>query len=271
MSKQILTSSFFCLLIMSAGASAAKAQASSFDMSSFGAAPSQFNSSAAQGQMAYTTNLTGQGPQGMGGLSSALTGKQSTVMLPTGLGQLTPGGLPPTRLDSLVANSGGMAFQIYGDEGVDGPPPLTNFATIGSGLNSPGLTTGHIDPSLPSAWNGGGVGNGGGGFGSGSDGGSSDGGSSDGGSSDGGSSDGGSSDGGSSGGGMSDGGSSDGGSSNGGYTSDGGGSNGGSMDGGSGQDTSAYGNINSYETDSSGEPVGDAGGSADLDLDPGDR
>ncbi|HEY9676551.1 MAG TPA: hypothetical protein V6C76_01015 [Drouetiella sp.] len=54
------------------------------------------------------------------------------------------GSLPPTRLDSFVANSGNP-FMIYGDEGEDGPPPLYGFSygnTIQSGIQG-SLTTGH--------------------------------------------------------------------------------------------------------------------------------
>jgi hypothetical protein len=263
MLKLFLPSSIFCLLIMAGSTCGANAQSTAFDMSSFGTGASQFNSSAAQGQMAYTTNRTGQGSQGMGGLSSYLTGKQSSVALPTGLGQLTPGGLPPTRLDSLVANSGGMAFTIYGDEGEEGPPPLMNFNTIGDAV-SPGLTTGHFDPSLPSAWNGGGVG-GGGTMSGGSDGGSDG--------------SGGGSDGSGSGsdgsGGMSDG-------SGGGSDGSGGMSNGsGSMSDGSGggssvsdgsnsstgsQDTSAYSGVSSTGVDSS-DPTAWSGSNSEAPMD----
>ncbi len=99
-------------------------------------------------------NKTGEGPGGVGsGVSSFLTGTQSVVSLPTGLGQLTPGGLPTTRLDSFVryAEQSGAAFMIYGDEGEDGPPPLSDFDTIGDAMWG-GLTTGHAS-GLPSAWN----------------------------------------------------------------------------------------------------------------------
>jgi hypothetical protein len=60
-------------------------------------------------------------------------------------------GLPPTRLDSLVYQSG-LNFTIYGDEGVDDKPPLDDFSYIDSGITSGQLTTGHRDGSLPSAW-----------------------------------------------------------------------------------------------------------------------
>jgi hypothetical protein len=62
-----------------------------------------------------------------------------------------PGSLPPTTLDSFVYNSG-YDDTIYGDEGSYGPPPYSDFDTIGSGMGSyGGLTTGHSS-SLPSSW-----------------------------------------------------------------------------------------------------------------------
>jgi hypothetical protein len=66
---------------------------------------------------------------------------------------MTPGGLPQTSLDSFVADAGGNADQIYGDEGTTDIPPLFGFSggnTINSGINS-NLTTGHAS-GLPSAW-----------------------------------------------------------------------------------------------------------------------
>ena len=62
--------------------------------------------------------------------------------------------LPKTTLDSFVYQAGGAAEQIYGDEGVGGLPPMFGFSegnTIGSGINSGGLTTGH-QSNMPSAW-----------------------------------------------------------------------------------------------------------------------
>jgi len=61
--------------------------------------------------------------------------------------------LPRTTLDSFVYQAGGAADQIYGDEGTDGPPPMSGMDeshTIGSGIHS-NLTTGHSS-DLPSAW-----------------------------------------------------------------------------------------------------------------------
>ena len=65
------------------------------------------------------------------------------------------GNLPPTRLDSFVAQAGGNAELIYGDEGIMDIPPLfgfTEMSRINAGINSGGLTTGHQDGSLPEAW-----------------------------------------------------------------------------------------------------------------------
>jgi hypothetical protein len=112
------------------------------------------NSAGTTGDIMHTSNYTGSGSQGMGGLTSNLTGHQSTVSLPTGLGNLTPGGLPATNLDSFVYNAGGSAFLIYGDEGDMGPPPLFEFLPmdrIGAGNLSGQLSTGH-GSNLPSAW-----------------------------------------------------------------------------------------------------------------------
>lgn len=70
---------------------------------------------------------------------------------------MTPGGLPQTSLDSFVANAGGNADQIYGDEGTTDIPPFFGFTegnTIGSGIQGGpglGLSTGHAS-GLPSAW-----------------------------------------------------------------------------------------------------------------------
>ncbi|MBS2006402.1 MAG: hypothetical protein JST01_05140 [Cyanobacteria bacterium SZAS TMP-1] len=62
--------------------------------------------------------------------------------------------LPKTTLDSFVYQAGGAAEQIYGDEGQEGLPPMFGMDeshTIGSGINSGGLTTGH-QSNMPSAW-----------------------------------------------------------------------------------------------------------------------
>lgn len=98
----------------------------------------QANSSGAQGTMGNTTNLTGSGPSGTGRLSTWSTGPQSTVNLPTGLGNLA-GAPPPTVLDSLVKDSG-YNDMIYGDEGTFGPPPYNDFLPIGAGLGGAGAT-----------------------------------------------------------------------------------------------------------------------------------
>lgn len=64
--------------------------------------------------------------------------------------------LPPTRLDSFVAESG-FNDHIYGDEGTDGPPPYESFEKwnrIDAGIYADrdlGLTTNH-GSVLPSAW-----------------------------------------------------------------------------------------------------------------------
>jgi hypothetical protein len=58
--------------------------------------------------------------------------------------------LPPTETGSFVAASG-FSDAIYGDEGDLFPPTASDFATIGSGIHSKNLTTGHKS-NLPSAW-----------------------------------------------------------------------------------------------------------------------
>lgn len=102
------------------------------------------------------------GPQsGNGGGWTYPTGPQSVQLPRTSTGGLAPvfggyDGLPPTRLDSFVREAGGLAFQIYGDEGTSGPPPISGFNRVNridAGIqgNNAGLTTGH-ESVLPSAW-----------------------------------------------------------------------------------------------------------------------
>lgn len=89
------------------------------------------------------------------------TGQQNVQLPRTSTGGLAPvfggyNGLPPTSLDSFVKEAGGLAFQIYGDEGTSGPPPISGFNRVNridSGIqaDSAGLTTGH-ESVLPSAW-----------------------------------------------------------------------------------------------------------------------
>lgn|GEM_PF-457365 len=68
-------------------------------------------------------------------------------------------GLPPTNLDSFVYQAGGRAEDIYGDEGVNGLPPIDSFTSqnrINSGIfgtRNAGLTTGH-GSIMPAAWGG---------------------------------------------------------------------------------------------------------------------
>lgn len=92
----------------------------------------------------------------------ATTNKQRVRLRQAGFGGLAPAvpggggrnGLPNTRLDSFVLNSGGMGEAIYGDEGTSGPPPYFGFGyghRIGTGIYSRGLSTGHAS-TMPSAW-----------------------------------------------------------------------------------------------------------------------
>lgn len=57
------------------------------------------------------------------------------------------GKLPATHLDSLVFHNA-TPFQTFGDEGTDGPPPLSSFTTIQSSVKA---TTGHPSDAPP-AW-----------------------------------------------------------------------------------------------------------------------
>lgn len=92
------------------------------------------------------------------------TGRQNVPLPRTSTGQMAgvygvlPVGLPPTRLDSFVREAGGLANQIYGDEGTSGPPPIQGFNQvnridmgISTSASNFGLTTGH-ESVLPSAW-----------------------------------------------------------------------------------------------------------------------
>ncbi len=68
-------------------------------------------------------------------------------------------GLPYATLDSFVHQAGGRREEIYGDEGVNGLPPIDGFNPqnrINSGIfgyRNAGLTTGH-GSILPAAWGG---------------------------------------------------------------------------------------------------------------------
>jgi hypothetical protein len=79
-------------------------------------------------------------------------GNTTRVSGPTGRN-----GLPPTSLDSFVANAGGNAERIYGDEGIYSRPPYDEFTAdhrINAGITGDrdaGLTTGH-GSILPDAW-----------------------------------------------------------------------------------------------------------------------
>jgi hypothetical protein len=57
------------------------------------------------------------------------------------------GKLQPAHLDSLVTHNA-TPFQTFGDEGTDGPPPLSSFNTIESSVQA---TTGHPSDAPP-AW-----------------------------------------------------------------------------------------------------------------------
>jgi hypothetical protein len=117
---------------------------------------------------------TGQGPSAMPKeLSAVYTQNQQTarngvpfagapiVTTPTKFAQLDkvygrtlPQQLPQARFNSFVRQAGGNAERIFGDDGGSGVPPMsgyTDMSRINAGINSPGLTTGHHDDSLPPA------------------------------------------------------------------------------------------------------------------------
>jgi hypothetical protein len=93
----------------------------------------------------YVPNLGNRtGNQRLGGISTATR---------TILSQNGSQSLPVCNLDSFVAQSG-YSDQIYGDEGDTGIPPFMGMDeshTIGSGIQSGGLTTNHAI-NYPSAW-----------------------------------------------------------------------------------------------------------------------
>lgn len=91
-------------------------------------------------------------PTGMG-IGSGLQG-MARIRGPRGRN-----GLPPTRLDSFVKESGGHAWHIYGDEGTYSIPPFFEFTPVHriergiTGGRAAGLTTSH-GSALPPAWGG---------------------------------------------------------------------------------------------------------------------
>lgn len=126
----------------------------------------QYDSQGDTGDFGRQSAMTGQGPAGMGAGFSFPTMAQNILMNSTGTQNLAPkfgprgrNGLPQTSLDSFVLNAGGMAEQIYGDEGASGLPPYEGFTQghrINAGIVGPraaGLTTGH-GSVLPNAWGG---------------------------------------------------------------------------------------------------------------------
>lgn len=96
---------------------------------------------------------------------AAATRNQRIALRRAGFGNMTPvlgprgrNGLPPTRLDSFVKEAGGLAFKIYGDEGIRRPPidefkPENRIERGILGDRASGLTTGH-GSELPPAWGG---------------------------------------------------------------------------------------------------------------------
>lgn len=107
--------------------------------------------------------------------SNKMLEKQHTRLREPRFGNLTPtvpggdsrNGLPNTRLDSFVLNSGGLSEAIYGDVGTSGPPPYFGFSQAvqnqsGIPLYKNGLNTGPFHENYfnrydlrirPSFWN----------------------------------------------------------------------------------------------------------------------
>ena len=107
-------------------------------------------SGAPNGPDLYGTNSQGAGPGGQSGAATSAP-FQGTYAAPGNfaLRQQGRSTLPPTELTSIIRDSG-MSFSTYGDEGTNGPPPLSDFTTIDGGLSG-GMTTGHPSDA-PSAW-----------------------------------------------------------------------------------------------------------------------
>jgi hypothetical protein len=110
------------------------------------------NAAAYQAYMAQVAQQQAQQANHTMGLTSAPTGNQRISSLPvcqTAIMSGTGSSLPATTLDSFVADAGGNAENIYGDEGTTDIPPLFGFSygnSIQSGM--PAMTTGH-DIGLP--------------------------------------------------------------------------------------------------------------------------
>jgi hypothetical protein len=88
--------------------------------------------------------------------AGSVLGTLENILL-NGQGSNQRSNLPPTNLDSFVYQAGGMADQIYGDEGDVDIPPLNSFQKQNrinagiNGVNAAGLTTGH-GSYMPDAW-----------------------------------------------------------------------------------------------------------------------
>jgi hypothetical protein len=111
--------------------------------------------SGSEGNQSYKTN---EAPAQRTYGNSAVTGQQYAAFTPTWTTQLDKvygngKPLPPTSMESFVANAAGMADLIYGDEGSTSIPPFFGFDEshrINAGIYS-NLTTGHAS-ALPEAW-----------------------------------------------------------------------------------------------------------------------
>ncbi len=102
------------------------------------------------GPKLFGTSGKNAGPFGQSGAATAAP-FQGTYFAPGSFALRQQGRftLPPTELTSIIRDSG-MSFSTYGDEGTNGPPPLSDFTTIDGGLSDQ-MTTGH-QSDAPSAW-----------------------------------------------------------------------------------------------------------------------
>ncbi len=113
----------------------------------------------APGAMAQEAFLPGPSVPSVGNAVANTANALGSLLLSqsSGVGAMR-NGLPATNMDSFVYQSG-LSESIYGDEGVNGPPPFSGFQPenrINAGIfgqRDQGLTTGH-GSLLPDAWGG---------------------------------------------------------------------------------------------------------------------
>jgi hypothetical protein len=157
--NRTITAAFIVITTAIVTAPRAVADDANFDMSAFAPPPQAEQEAQAiqqQGMAADRGQITQQKQQQ--NYVPSPSRRTSNLRLPLAVATRTvlsqrSQKLPVTNLDSFVYQSG-MSDSIYGDEGMDGLPPMMGMDeshTIGSGISSGGLTTGHSS-NLPSAW-----------------------------------------------------------------------------------------------------------------------